>query len=1006
MISNRRITAWLAVIVTLTSTAGAVPPATAPAPESRLTIVALGDSITKGVRPGVGPDETFTALVERDLKAGGLNVRVINLGIGGERTDQALRRLDAVAESRPRVATVMYGTNDSYVDQGKTQSRLSPDEYRENLKAIVEGLLLRGIEPILMTEPRWARDAAPNGLDENPNDRLALYMKACRDVAKAYRVPLVDHYARWTDAESQGKTLRDWTTDGCHPNPAGHRELAQALVPALIDSIRTDTPLVPFTTRLDTALEHNDGKFLWYHPRVAPIPSADPKAAPKVLMTLQKHLNVSDHYSGLSTMQTEDLGQTWTGPEPVPALDWVRESDEVDIAVADVTPAWHAATEKVLAIGAQVRYSKKGRQLDDQPRSNQTAYAVFDPKSGRWTPWRRLEMPASDAFNFARSACAQFVVEPDDSLLVPFYTGTSAKGPYSVTVARCSFDGDTLTYREHGSVLALDVARGLYEPSLVRSSGRYFLTIRNDLKGYVTVGDDGLHYRPVKAWTFDDGQELGSYNTQQHWVTHEEGLFLVYTRRGAQNDHIVRHRAPLFIAQVDPKRLTVLRATERMLVPERGAELGNFGASTISSKESWVTVAEGMWNKSARERGAKGALFVARILWDESNAPPSLKTTRESLRNGSPARIVCFGDSVTGVYYHTGGRRAYTDMLGLALRKIEPKAKVTTINAGISGNTTENALARIDRDVLRHKPTLVTVMFGLNDVARLPIDDYRTNLREIVKRCRAAGAEVLLCTPNDVIATDARPIPTLRAFCDVVREVGRALDVPVCDVYAEREAEHTRDPLAWRLGMSDEIHPNMDGHKRIAESIAHTITGSVVSLADVPPPTPILPRTSARLKQGEPVRIIAMPPLDAAIITALQAEVPEARLQVTPWPTAGKTLKELEQDAKARVRAAAPDLVVLAVPRTAQADSLESFIHDYAWIMNWSLSFGSDGWDCLVVHPSVFEPKSDASVEHDDHVRQLVHAQDLTLIDRAPGDEHGPSEILRDWLHQQPWRNH
>ena len=39
------------------------------------------------------------------------------------------------------------------------------------------------------------------------------------------------------------------------------------------------------------------------------------------------------------------------------------------------------------------------------------------------------------------------------------------------------------------------------------------------------------------------------------------------------------------------------------------------------------------------------------------------------LQSSKPLRIVCFGDSVTGVYYHTGSRRAYTDMVGIALKK-------------------------------------------------------------------------------------------------------------------------------------------------------------------------------------------------------------------------------------------------------------------------------------------------------------------------------------------------
>ena len=1005
---HRRPTACLAALTALASLLGAdAPPNPAPNGAPAFAVVALGDSITKGVRDGVRPEQTFAAIVERALKEKGLTARVHNLGVGGERTDQALRRLDAVAELRPRVATVMYGTNDSYVDAGQARSRLSVPEYRANLRAIVAGLLLRGVEPVLMTEPRWAADAPPNGLGENPNERLAPYMAACREVAAECRVPLVDHFARWTDAESKGRSLRAWTTDGCHPNPDGHRELAAALLPVLVDALGSDARPVPFSTRLDTVLEHDDGKFLWYHPRATPVPSRDGKGRSDVLMTLQKHLNVSDHYSGLSVMRGADLGRTWTGPDAVPELDWVREPGGVDVAVADVTPGWHAATGKVLAVGAQVRYSAKGDQLEDRPRSNQTAYAVFDPKSGRWSRWRRLEVPPGDAFNFARSACAQFVVEPDGSVLLPFYIGRSADAPYAVTVVRCAFDGDALTYREHGDVLALDAARGLYEPSLVRSGGRYFLTIRNDLKGYVTSGDDGLHYRPVKAWTFDDGRELGSYNTQQHWLAHGDALFLAYTRRGADNDHIIRHRAPIFLAQVDPKRLCVLRSTERVLVPERGAELGNFGAAAVDDREAWVTVAEGVWDDAARRRGAKGAVFVARVFWGDAGtdpgASPALERTRGALRTGAPAKVVCFGDSVTGVYYHTGGRRAYTDMLGLALRRLHPKADVSMTNAGVSGNTTRDALARIDRDVLRHRPTLVTVMFGLNDVTRVPLDEYRKNLAEIVARCRAAGAEVILCTPNGVIDTRDRPVEKLRTYCDAVRACGRDLGVPVCDVSADFEARRDREPLAWRTGMSDEIHPNMDGHKWIAEVLARTVTGRSVSLADVPLLSPALPHTAALLKQNRPIRVLAMPPYHTMIAPAFKAERPEARVEVTRWPTDGKTLPELEQDAKARVRPAAPDLVVVAVPRAAKADSLEAFLHGYMWVMNWSLSFGTGEWDCVVVHPSVATPDPSAARD-DDLIRRLVRAQDLPLIDRPPGDDRPADEILRDWFRRRLWK--
>jgi len=132
----------------------------------------------------------------------------------------------------------------------------------------------------------------------------------------------------------------------------------------------------------------------------------------------------------------------------------------------------------------------------------------------------------------------------------------------------------------------------------------------------VTFGTDGLHFGPIKPWCFDDGGELGSYNTQQHWLTRDNRLFLAYTRRGAGNDHIPRHRAPLFLAEVDPDRLVVLRDTEQVLVPERGATLGNFGAAPITPNESWVTVSEGVWSDEARQRGATGATWIARIRWN------------------------------------------------------------------------------------------------------------------------------------------------------------------------------------------------------------------------------------------------------------------------------------------------------------------------------------------------------------------------------------------------------
>ncbi|MBI3463483.1 MAG: prolyl oligopeptidase family serine peptidase [Planctomycetes bacterium] len=202
-------------------------------------IIMLGDSITKGVRAGVKPEETFAAVTEARLRERGWKVRVTNAGIGGERTDQALLRLERdVLIKKPRLVTIMYGTNDSYVDAGNHVSRLPPETYRANLRELVERVRAAGATPLLMTEPRWGAKAKPNGLGEHPNQRLEDYLDACRDVARETHTVLVDHYATWLAHELQGQDLGEWTTDQCHPNSTGHQQMAGQLIPILRNALR------------------------------------------------------------------------------------------------------------------------------------------------------------------------------------------------------------------------------------------------------------------------------------------------------------------------------------------------------------------------------------------------------------------------------------------------------------------------------------------------------------------------------------------------------------------------------------------------------------------------------------------------------------------------------------------------------------------------------------------------------------------------------------------------
>ena len=134
-------------------------------------------------------------------------------------------------------------------------------------------------------------------------------------------------------------------------------------------------------------------------------------------------------------------------------------------------------------------------------------------------------------------------------------------------------------------------------------------------RAYVAKSADGINYSSHQPWKFDDGNSLGSYHTQQHWITLGGRLYLVYTRRGANNDHIMRHRAPLFIGEVDPEQLVVKRATEQIVLPENHATLGNSGVCFIDDHESWITCAEGRVSYGPRN-GEVNNVFIARIRLD------------------------------------------------------------------------------------------------------------------------------------------------------------------------------------------------------------------------------------------------------------------------------------------------------------------------------------------------------------------------------------------------------
>lgn len=347
---------------------------------------------------------------------------------------------------------------------------------------------------------------------------------------------------------------------------------------------------------------------------------------PVALMTLQE-IGGSDYFGPVHWSISKDLGKTWSDPTPIAALgrDPIPgRDDDLRAAVCDVTPQYHPQTETVIALGHVVFY--KGKYFARKEQLSRYPVYVTRDKAGNWSERKILEWDDPRGSGIYTNNCGQRVILPNGDVQMSFTFGVDSK-PRMVSGVHAAFDGENLTLQEVGPPLQNDAGRGLLEPSVTKFKDQFWITIRaEDNRGYVSTSNDGLHWNEKKAWTWEDGTPLDMSTTQQHWVTHSEGLFLVYTRKDDSNANVIRWRSPLWIAQVNPETKCLIKSTEQVVLPLVGdgvndpnsvALMGNFNITHASPEESWVTVGEWM-----PRNGYLGDVLLARIKWSKPNKLP------------------------------------------------------------------------------------------------------------------------------------------------------------------------------------------------------------------------------------------------------------------------------------------------------------------------------------------------------------------------------------------------
>jgi lysophospholipase L1-like esterase len=200
------------------------------------------------------------------------------------------------------------------------------------------------------------------------------------------------------------------------------------------------------------------------------------------------------------------------------------------------------------------------------------------------------------------------------------------------------------------------------------------------------------------------------------------------------------------------------------------------------------------------------------------------------LRSGEVIAFV--GDSITQQGTRPGG---YVWLIEHALAKHHVGQNVKLIKAGVSGHRVPHVQARLDRDVLAHKPTVVFIYIGINDVWHserdegTPKDQYESGLRDLLKRTLATGAAVVLATPSVIgEKTDGtnKLDEMLDEYCHLSRKVAGEMGVTLCDLRAAFLAvlkEKNPDNRSANLLTRDGVHLNAAGNRLVAEEAAQAI---------------------------------------------------------------------------------------------------------------------------------------------------------------------------------------
>lgn len=176
--------------------------------------------------------------------------------------------------------------------------------------------------------------------------------------------------------------------------------------------------------------------------------------------------------------------------------------------------------------------------------------------------------------------------------------------------------------------------------------------------------------------------------------------------------------------------------------------------------------------------------------------------------------VVCHGHSVPAGYFVTpvvDTFNAYPHLLHRGLKTRFPHAVINVIVTAIGGETSEGGAQRFAKDVLSHRPDVVTLDYGLND-RRIGLEKARAAWSSMIEAARANDVEVVLLTPTgDLSAKLDDPDDALNQHAAQIRDLAAEYGVALVDSLTAFEV-YTKGPGKLEDLMSQGNHPNRQGH--------------------------------------------------------------------------------------------------------------------------------------------------------------------------------------------------